>query len=98
MTKFSPVTSDILQQLEEIVGSKGLSTLSQDLEKYSKDESLEPPHAPEVIVHPKTTSEISAIMKLASTYNISVTPQGSRTGLSGGAHPIYGGIVLSLNS
>jgi glycolate oxidase len=90
------VNPAILRELESIVGSKSLSILSEDLEKHSKDESLEPPHPPEVIVYPMSTNEISAVMKLASTYNIPVTPQGSRTGLSGGAHPVHGGIALSL--
>jgi glycolate oxidase len=96
MTNYCKVTKEILQELEGIVGSKSISILSEDLEKHSKDESLEPPHTPEVILYPMSTGEISAVMKLASTYNIPVTPQGSRTGLSGGAHPIYGGIALSL--
>ena len=96
MTNYCKVTQEILQELEGIVGSKSISILSEDLEKHSKDESLEPPHTPEVILYPMSTGEISAVMKIASTYNIPVTPQGSRTGLSGGAHPIYGGIALSL--
>jgi glycolate oxidase len=96
MTNYGRVTPAILRELESIVGSKSLSILSEDLEKHSKDESLEPPHTPEVIVYPMSTGEISTVMKLASANNIPVTPQGSRTGLSGGAHPVYGGIALSL--
>jgi glycolate oxidase len=35
------------------------------------------------------------VMRLAHEHSIPVTPQGSRTGLSGGAHPVLGGIALS---
>jgi glycolate oxidase len=96
MTDYSRVTPAFLRELEGIVGPKGISVLGEDLVKHSKDESLEPPHTPEVIVYPLSTGEISSVMKLASIHNIPVTPQGSRTGLSGGAHPVYGGIALSL--
>jgi glycolate oxidase len=96
MTNYCSVTQEIVRELESIVGPKSLSILREDLEKHSKDESLEPPHIPDVIVYPMNTGEISAVMKLASAYNIPVTPQGARTGLSGGAHPVYGGIALSL--
>jgi len=46
-------------------------------------------------VRPGDTGEVSAVMRLASEHRIPVTPQGSRTGLSGGAHPVLGGIALS---
>jgi len=96
MTQYSKITPSHLHELEAIVGAKSISVLSEDLVKYSKDESLEPPHAPEVVVYPMNTDEISSVMKLAYSNNIPVTPQGSRTGLSGGAHPVHGGVVMSL--
>jgi FAD/FMN-containing dehydrogenase len=74
MTDYGKVTPAFLRQLEEVVGSKGISVIGEDLVKHSKDESLEPPHTPEVIVYPLSTGEISSVMKLASTNNIPVTP------------------------
>jgi glycolate oxidase len=96
MTEYAKVTPAILRELEAILGVKSISILGEDLVKYGKDESLEPAHTPEVIVYPMNTGEISTVMKLAYNNNIPVTPQGSRTGLSGGAHPVHGGIVMSL--
>ena len=49
---------------------------------------------PEALVRPRTAEEIAAIMKLANRERIPVTPRGAGSGLSGGAVPIYGGIVL----
>jgi glycolate oxidase len=49
-----------------------------------------------VVVSPATTEEVSAVMRLAHAERITVTPQGSRTGLSGGSHPVHGGIALNL--
>jgi glycolate oxidase len=48
------------------------------------------------VVKPEDTASIAGILKLASGKNIPVTPRGGGTGISGGAIPIYGGIVLSL--
>jgi glycolate oxidase len=96
MNEYGKLTQDIRQRLEEIVGSDNVSDSSEDLEKHGTDESLEPPHHPDVVVKPASTKEVSAIMKLANTARIPVTPQGSRTGLSGGALPVKGGIALSL--
>ncbi|MFN5793335.1 MAG: FAD-binding oxidoreductase, partial [Bacteroidota bacterium] len=45
---------------------------------------------------PHSTQEISEILKYCNTNKIVVTPRGAGTGLSGGALPIFGGIILSL--
>jgi FAD/FMN-containing dehydrogenase len=76
MTEYSRVKPELLRELEDIVGSKSISVLGEDLVKYGKDESLEPPHTPEVIVYPMSTGQISSVMKLASTNNVPVTPDG----------------------
>ncbi|MEI2674292.1 MAG: FAD-linked oxidase C-terminal domain-containing protein [Chitinophagaceae bacterium] len=52
--------------------------------------------SPEVVVKPGNAEEISAIMVLANQHNFPVTPMGARTGLSGGALPVYGGVALSM--
>ncbi|MCD8046099.1 MAG: FAD-binding oxidoreductase [Clostridiales bacterium] len=52
-------------------------------------------HAPDVVVQVMSTEEVSSVMKYAYENRIPVTPRGAGTGLSGGAVPIYGGIVLS---
>jgi len=94
--EYGRVTPEIRRRLEEIVGAEYVSDADEDLEKHGVDESLEPPHPPEVVVRPASTEEVSAVMRLAYEERIPVTPQGSRTGLSGGAHPVHGGIALSL--
>jgi glycolate oxidase len=51
---------------------------------------------PEVVVKPGATEEIAQIMRLANRERIPVTPRGAGSGLSGGAVPVYGGILLSV--
>jgi glycolate oxidase len=52
---------------------------------------------PDAVVRPRTAEEIAAIMQLANRENIPVTPRGAGSGLSGGAVPIHGGIVLLVD-
>ena len=94
---YSPVTEEIVEKLKDILGDKYIIYNDPEkLEAYSHDEVAERgyAHMPEVVVRPDNTEQIAAIMKLANRENIPVTPRGAGSGLSGGAVPIYGGIVL----
>jgi glycolate oxidase len=96
---YQPVTREIVKELQSVVGEKNLIFNDPDLlQNYSHDEVAGPQYArmPEVVVKPATAQEISSIMKLANRHRIPVTPRGGGTGLSCGAVPIYGGIVLAL--
>jgi glycolate oxidase len=53
-------------------------------------------HSPEAVVLPLDTEQVAAIVRLANREHIPITPRGAGSGLSGGAIPEYGGIVLSL--
>ena len=93
---FSNITQDIKQKLIDIVGDNYCLTEKNSLEDYCHDETEDLNFPPEAVVQPANTNEVSEIMKLACEYNIPVTPCGARTGLSGGALCVYGGIALSM--
>jgi glycolate oxidase len=95
MAEYGRVTAEVLSDLEGIVGRKNLISSGEELEKYAVDESPLGPHLPEAVVKPASTAEVSAVMRLASMLRIPVTPMGARTGLSGGSHPVRGGLALS---
>lgn len=93
--KYNKVTDETIRRLKDIVGDENI--LSEHLMDYGHDET----HVldwvpPEVVVKPRRRTEVSEILKMANQEIIPVTPRGGGTGLSGGAVPIYGGIVLSL--
>lgn len=99
MTRYNSITPSIIQQLVDIVGEKNI--IYDDPEKldaFSHDEVADPiyAHQPDVVVKPASTAEISAIMKLSNREGIPVTPRGAGSGLSGGAVPVCGGMVLSV--
>ncbi|MBU4361328.1 FAD-binding protein, partial [bacterium] len=96
---YNKVTSEVINELIEILGSKNVIYDDiEAMEQYSHDEVAEKSyfHKPEVVVKPSTAEEISKIMKLANKDKIPITPRGAGSGLSGGAIPVNGGIVLSL--
>ena len=96
---YAPVTTAIVQELREICGKAHVYyDDDKKLQKYSHDQVPEEKyaHMPEVVVMAQTADEIAAIMKLANRENVPVTPRAAGSGLSGGAVPIYGGILLSI--
>lgn len=97
MLIFNAVNKKIIERLKNIVGEEHVLTSPDDLFRYALDEIEERYRSlPEVVVRPRTPEEIAAIMRLANEERIPVTPRGGGTGLSGGAVPIFGGILLSL--
>jgi glycolate oxidase len=66
------------------------------LEQYGHDETENLQFTPDILLKPNTTEEVSAIMHFCNTHQIPVTPCGARTGLSGGALAIHGGILVSM--
>ncbi len=96
---YTPVTAHIIKELQQIVGEPYvIMDDAEQLERYSHDEIKDPhyAHLPEVVVKPIGAEEISAILTLANREHIPVTPRGAGSGLAGGAVPVYGGIVLSV--
>jgi glycolate oxidase len=95
MPKFNKVTPRILDCLREIVGDQFLLLDMHDIEPYSHDETEDLVFYPEVVVKPISSQEISEILRLCHEEFIPVTARGGGTGLSGGALPVYGGVILS---
>ena len=104
--KLMPATSDKDFQIpvgafQSIVGAEFVFNDTETISAFAKDETEDLFFAPDLVIKPKTTAEIAAIMKVCNSHKIPVTPRGAGTGLSGGALPRFGGIVLSterLNS
>ncbi|MCC6691690.1 MAG: FAD-binding protein [Bacteroidia bacterium] len=93
---YNKITSSVISKLKTIVGDKYVFTSADTLENYSHDETEDLRYLPELVIKPRSTSEISEILKLCNAEKIPVTPRGAGTGLSGAALPVYGGIVLAM--
>ncbi|UCC39230.1 MAG: FAD-binding oxidoreductase [Candidatus Aminicenantes bacterium] len=97
---YKKITKEIIERLEKIVGKENVIIDSERMVDYSHDEFSDAKMArmPELVVKPKTTDEVSLIMRLANEEMFPVTPRGGATGLCGGCVPTSGGIVLSLEN
>lgn len=99
-TEYTAITPEIASRLEAICGAKYVIYKDDErLEPYSHDEipGTHYRHMPEAVVRPQSTEEVAAIVKLANELHIPVTPRGAGSGLSGGAVPVFGGIVLATD-
>lgn len=85
----------ILSRLTEIVGKKHLVTDREGRTCYGYD-ATNLLFLPDAVVFPDTATEISEILKLANDQGFPVVPRGAGSGFTGGAVPIQGGVVLSL--
>jgi len=93
---YASITSEILQSLSEICGAENVFTNAEHLQNYSHDETEDLKFLPAVVVKPTAVNQISEIMRIANAEQIPVTPRGAGTGLSGGALPVHGGILMSM--
>ncbi len=90
------ITTEILAQIKSIVGAEYVFTDEESFEKYGRDETEKLHYSPAVVVKPRTPQEIAALMQLANKHLIPVTPRGAGTGLTGGALPHLGGLVIAM--
>jgi glycolate oxidase len=86
----------LIARLRERLGDDAVRTSEADRERYGRDETEALFHPPEAAVLPTTTADVQATLALAHEHRVPVTPRGAGTGLSGGALPVAGGLVLSL--
>ncbi len=97
---FSPINQEHADALAALVGPRNVSTEAEKLAAYSRDEvpasAWDRPYTAEALVFAESTEDVSKILAYANAHRIAVTPRGAGTGLSGGAVPACGGIVLSL--
>jgi glycolate oxidase len=93
---FNKITPEILDLIKEAVGLGNVFLDEESLANYAHDETEDLKFYPEVVVKPLDTNAVSALLKVCNEHHVPVTPRGGGTGLSGGALPLYGGVLLSM--
>jgi len=96
-TESGILTAELIQQFKSIVGEAYISLDEETLKAYGHDETEHLLFLPDIVLRPGSTAEISDIMKICNRERIPVTPRGAGTGLSGGALPHLGGVLLSTD-
>ncbi len=79
-----------------LVGNENVLSDESLKEPYSHDYTEDLRFMPSLVLKPATVEEISGVLKHCNEKKIPVTARGAGTGLSGGALPVEGGIVLAM--
>ncbi|RYD71025.1 MAG: FAD-binding protein, partial [Sphingobacteriales bacterium] len=85
-----------LQAFKNILGEAFVFTDEESLNNYAHDETENLHFLPDIVLKPRTAEELAAAMKICNANKIPVTPRGAGTGLSGGALPHLGGVLVSF--
>ncbi len=89
----------LVKDLEALVGMGKVLGEKESLIPYSMDESgPDYSHMPDAVVKVTCTEDVSKLLRYAYKRGIPVTPRGAGSGLSGGAVPVKGGVVVSLEA
>src|SRR5512146_1520971 len=87
---------ELAARMAEVVGAANVVTDPAGLLVYEADGLTHGRTRPELVVLRASTEEVVRVVGLARDARMPVVPRGAGTGLSGGARPIEGGIVVSL--
>jgi glycolate oxidase len=88
------IAPDVVAALRDAVPG-GVLTDAEDLIAYGFDGTFYS-HTPPLVVLPTTTAQVSAVHRIATARRIALTPRAMGSGLSGGAVPLAGSIVLGV--
>ena len=88
---------DVAARIREIVGPRHCIVDPADLRTYECDALASLRVTPGLVVLPGSTEEVCAVMKVAAEHRLAVVPRGAGTGLSGGALPVEGCIVIATS-
>lgn len=94
--KVNTIVLNYVDLFKKIVGDSFVFIDSESLNDYAHDETENLHFLPDIVIKPRTAIEISQIMVICNEFKIPVTPRGAGTGLSGGALPHLGGVLLSM--
>ena len=90
------ISKTLQNELSGIVGKNHLLTARREMVEFAAD-ATKIAHMPDVVAFPQNSEEISRILRLATEKGFPVVPRGAGTGMSGGAVPVHGGVVLAMD-
>ena len=82
--------------MQDIVGDDGVVSHPTELSVYDCDGYTLEKSAPDIVVLPRSTGEVAAVLKLLRREGVPFVPRGTGTGLSGGCLPLGAPVMVSL--
>jgi D-lactate dehydrogenase (cytochrome) len=84
-----------IEELRQLLGARAADSAAVR-EQHSHDESYHPPAAPDIVCFPRSTEEVSAIVRISARHGVPVIPFGAGTSLEGHVNAVHGGITIDL--
>jgi glycolate oxidase len=88
--------TEALARLRAALAGLELTDDPATLATYGHDESDTGDFAPALVVFPRSTAEVQAVVRACNAWAVPLTPVGARSGKSGGSLPVRGGVSMSL--
>jgi len=86
----------LVAELKTLLGER-CTTNPTEIEHHSHSESWHAPGAPDVVVFPLSTEEVSAVVRTAARFGVPVVPFGAGSSLEGHVNAVAGGISIDLS-
>lgn len=96
MERKKEVLEAAVKELPLLLGADRIHWSKEMRVLHGSDETEDLLFPPDVVVEPETTEEVSQLLAWANRHAFPVTAAGARTGLSGGALPVQGGMAMSM--
>lgn len=96
LDEYNEIGAESVNFFKHLLGDAFVLLKEEERKEYDHDYTEDFHFLPSVVLKPENPQEISAILKHCNEHNFPVTVRGAGTGLSGGALPIFGGVLLSM--
>src|SRR5574341_1722746 len=97
MPHLDAATAELARRLAAVVGARNCLTAPAELLTSEADGLTHNRTRPDVVVLPACTEEVAEVVRLARAAGRPIVPRGSGTGLSGGARPEPGCVLVGLS-
>src|SRR6187200_1271914 len=91
-----PLSRAFVDELRAVLGREHVVTEPEQLRVYECDGLTGHRAVPELVVLPDSTGDVQAVLRACTREGVPFVARGAGTGLSGGATPLAGGVVVSL--
>ncbi len=90
------IVEKLIDELASVINSNSIETDPDILDKYSRDETADAVFMPDLLVRAENSEDVSHVLRVCNKMKVPVVPRGAGSGVTGGALPVHGGLVLSL--
>ncbi|OVA06188.1 FAD-linked oxidase [Macleaya cordata] len=95
---FSTLNADDVKHFKEILGEKNVIEDEDTLSTANVDWMRKYKGSSKLLLQPRSTEEVSQILKYCNSRRLAVVPQGGNTGLVGGSVPVFDEVIVNLGS